>query len=114
MKLPTGILHGDIVNKKCEFLRRNDMQNMRLYVGVLEIQRGVSAGRTPRGDMLWYFRPWDNKRVTPFVVARRFGPGETVHNLIVGVKFESWVSGTKYPRGVIEVVFGCVGNMNAE
>jgi hypothetical protein len=25
MKLPTGILHGDIVNKKCEFLRRNDM-----------------------------------------------------------------------------------------
>jgi hypothetical protein len=25
VKLPTGILHGDIVNEKCQFLRRNDM-----------------------------------------------------------------------------------------
>ncbi len=74
----------------------------------------MSAGRTARGDMLWYFRPWDNKRIIPFVVARRFGAGETAKNLIVGVKFESWTVGAKYPRGVIELVFGCVGDMNAE
>lgn len=114
MKLGPHILHRDIVNSSGELIRRQDLSR-KLFVGILEIANGIAAGKTKRGDTLWYFRPWDSKRFPPFVVARKINIGDNIkRNLIVGIKFENWEICAKYPRGVVEIIFGNVGDNIAE